>query len=181
MMVHIRPKNKFIILLFLVLSINFSLIKSAAIIPGINFPLMLNAPLISQQGNNLVLAFQLPNESTGLQYHEYIGVSFPKSQGVTDLLSDSSVYSNSAQNRFTCSLTDSQSGVSIQVSSQPAQKGNNLSPENNVLYCRLDDLNPLFAGRTYVLTLALDLISISNQFIRNVGIFTSTLPERGMC
>ena len=175
-MVDIKRNKNIFILFFVIIAINFSIIKAGVIIPEKNFPLMMNKPTVSQRGFDLILNFKLPEDSIGLRYNEYIGVAFIINQGVYDMFADTYDFSNNKFNdRFKCSLKENMTYINIKVSAVPSARGANLLPESNILYCRLDDLvNELKAGKSYKLTITLDLISFTNQFIRNVGIFTST-------
>jgi hypothetical protein len=138
------------------------------IIPDSQNPIQIKYP--NKASNpSIVLRFSLAEGSAGLNYKQFLAVSFPKAIGTSDLLFDQ--YSS----KWTCELTDS-NGAAYKVTAVPGL----LSPqgfgvENNVAYCQLDDyVNYLKHGVSYIFTLGLSVNIASTNFINGVGLFLCT-------
>jgi len=170
-----RKINLYIITLTIVLLI--STFHSAMIKADELAPLIMNKPGMNSVGYTLTIRFTFPVGSIGLQYHQYIGLNFPKSLGAFELFLDTYYYaanSNGPEKRVSCGLTDSLNNK-MTVTAVPSVQGDSTIQENNILYCRLDEIEKQMKnGEAYILTLSLNEVVLSSQFVKSIGLFTST-------
>jgi len=155
--------------------------------PDITNPLMVLNPLTTSTGAVFTVKFSFPSAtpnaigpsaygSSGLTLGQFIGIVFPPSVGTTDLTLDQ------GSNKYLCSLTEGTS-TSIEVSAVPSSASSvntqNVA-ENNIAYCRLDDLNYAYPlkvgpGTVYTLKITLNTVKIaSTNYLRSLTLFTST-------
>src|SRR5688500_2082278 len=131
-------------LLLLLLTLTTAL--SLSIIPGKSNPVIMSRPSGSEFGYNITLSFSLPTNTIGLTYKQFIGVTFPKLLGSTDLLFD---YTDPITNkpRFNCTLKDNEN-KEYTISPVASLSGSSEIQENNIAYCLLDDMinSPLKAN-----------------------------------
>jgi hypothetical protein len=141
------------------------------IIPDAQNPLQMNIPTNSMTGQYLIFKFSFPIGSAGLNYKQYIGVAFPVSLATSDLN-----FSNNPAN-FGCALSDGTTNTyAVSAAYSTTSPTQSLAAENHIAYCRLDEMTivPLKAGITYTLTLTLSIKVSTTQYIRQIGLFTST-------
>ncbi len=157
------------------------------IIPGQNFPVMMNKPSSLENGSILTFRFSLnggtanqigpvKNKSNGLTYKQFIGVEFPSDLSTFDLTSGASA-------PFTCALSDGTNSISVTaVKSVVSPINSSLTAEKTVAYCRIDDMTanvPLKTdGTLYTLTLTLSSVKFSTTHVDNVCLFTSTANHK---
>jgi hypothetical protein len=142
------------------------------IIPDVQNPLQMNMPTNSVTGQSLILRFSFPIGSAGLNYKQYIGVTFPIGLATSDLN-----FSNNPA-IFGCALSDGSTSNTYSVSAafSAASPTQSLAAEKHIAYCRLDEMTnvPLKAGVTYTLTLTFSIKISSTQYGKQIGLFTST-------
>lgn len=173
-----NSKNKILFLLLLSLSVLILNSNSLIIANNLN-PIVLKYPSINSQNQKLMIHFRLEN-SVGLKYGQFIGVTFNKQLGDLDLLFSRTItkeFSNRIFEfpRFSCLLEDlTNSNVIILDSSN--SKSNK---ENHIAYCQLKDkYYSLTNDIDYRLTIVFDNIKIKSlRFIPSIGLFLSTSDE----
>jgi hypothetical protein len=131
----------------------FNLIASRYIIPYTQNPLEVKSLRSSLIGQSLIFKFKIPEGSAGLNYKEYFGIVFP-----------SDFYISNASLSWSCSLTDGMNALAITGISLNASH-NLPGAENNIAYCRLDEMDfiPLKSQYTYTLTVSLVNNIVSTQ------------------
>ena len=167
------------LIFFLILLINFNLISCGIIIPDPQNPILVYQPSYVNFGQMINLYFQLPQNSVGLGYKQFIAVKFPTStQFFFDLGTDFGI-SQATSNKFKCNLINMVSNISIIVTPIVV----NVSADKATFFCRLDDvtITSLSSGVTYLLQITLTSIRLINSmFARKIALFTasSIQPER---
>jgi hypothetical protein len=155
----------------LIISMMIFMATAGNIIPDAQNSLQMNMPTNSVTGQSLTLRFSFPTGSAGLNYKQYIGVVFPVSLATSDLN-----FSNNPAN-FGCALSDGTTNTyAVSAAYSTTSPTQSLAAENNIAYCRLDEMTnvPLKAGVTYTLTLTLSIKVSTTQYVRQIGLFTST-------
>jgi hypothetical protein len=144
-----------------VLTILISTIISLPLLPDPQNPIQLIWPNSVDQQKTLELKFQFAPGSKTLTYNQVIGIIFP-SDIATLKLSDGNTP------KWGCVFSNEDTGKQMTFT---AVQG----VENNVAYCRMDDIqsSPLAVGVNYKLSLQINFTVASNLW-SNFGLFTAT-------
>lgn len=144
----------------LALTLLISSCAASNIMPDAENPIQMKEPINSANGQSLVFTFNIANT---VNYNQFIGVVFPVPIATTDLNFDQA-------SKFTCALKDS-AGTMYTVTAVRSD-----TTENYIAHCRLDDTtnNVLKTTVTYMLTITLTNVKFTSNYVRTVGIFTST-------
>ena len=178
----------------LIICIIIGTCSSLNLIPSPSNPLQLNPANNANTGQQIDIKFSFPsakagypypyaNGSGGLSYKQFFGVQFASTFG-TELGFDAILLNNP---KWSCLLTDGTNSYTVTaVVPILSPITSSLTVENYIAYCRLDDTSanmPLKTGPavSYTLSIILSGVKIvSSQFMRNIGLFTSTSnnPEK---
>jgi hypothetical protein len=177
-------------LFFLILSL-FTILKISHglnLIPDPIAPFTINRPtFILTEPSEMIIRFSFPQgeeekedrkveskKSNGLNYKQFIGLVFPPTNGDIDLNSDLSI-------KHSCKLVDITNNIIITttaVLSTPSLLMPSVLADNNILYCRIDDLSsnvPLKPGISYALSISLSTVKVvSTNFIRGLSLITTS-------
>jgi len=158
---------------FFIITVLISYIFTGHIIPDKQNPFIIESPTTRTDYSKFNFNFQLPSNTKGLLYGQYIAVRFPYSDGkITNLGYQSFQFTKELT---TCQLFKA-TNTEIKTKFVPS-----ISTEENVCYCKLIDtdntnvLLPLQSGIDYRL-----IITIQKQqkpyaiFYRNFDLFTTT-------
>jgi hypothetical protein len=140
------------------------------LVPNTQNPLQMIWPTNSVTGQSLIFRFSFPDGSSGLNYRQFFGISFPPSVGSADLnFADSTP-------KWTCALTDGTNTYAVTAISGTVSPTQSIAAENNIAYCRVDEMTriPLKSGVNYKLTVTFSVKMASTQYLRSLGFFTST-------
>jgi hypothetical protein len=174
----LASKKKFLkFFSLIILFLSNVVIRTDFIIPDGQNPIQYNPTRSNANSNTLTLKFSFPSTSPGLNYGQFLCVSFPP-EYASDFKFDTG--------GFTCGLSDNNSKTYTvsAVASAASPITSTIPVEGNIAHCRLDDLTntPLKTGQstTYTLTFSFTTKKTSDNFIRTVGLFTATTnnPER---
>ena len=161
----------YIAIIFSIITISSSL----RLIPDTSMPLMMIKPTSKELNTQILFKFQFPANSKGLLNKQVLGVTFPKSLGISETIFD--LYSKN-NFRYGCELyLDKTLIQSTPVIYNP--NSINYSTENNIAYCKIDDPynTPLLPTDKKTITLIIKLSEImitSLNFIRGLDLFTAT-------
>lgn len=146
---------KTLLLAFMLLA---SLYSCLQIIPDTQNPIQMNIPTNQLVGQAITFKFTL---GTSLNYRQVFGVSFP-----ANINTDTAFEAGS---RYGCSLTDGNTTYALTPVAPVAA-------ENWIAYCQLSDAvnNNVKAGVSLSLTITLTSVKFTNNYLRNVGVFTAT-------
>jgi len=174
-------KHSHFINTFIILFLMCSFIYSGIIIPDPQNPFLISNPSISAGSSTLTFNFQLPSNSKGLQYKQFIAVRFPASDSrITNLGLSNFLFINSGS--AICKLFKDANTI-IDTLFVPSLT----SDEANICYCQINDFAysttsssngrvPLKTGITYRFEITLPNASQkpSAIFWRNFDLYTTT-------
>ena len=165
-------KNIYIFFIFFISISSIQRIQSGQIIPDSQNPILVFYPNYEIKGQKIYLNFQLPSNSLGLGYKQFIAVQFPS---ISSFLLDMKDLNTpmSVSTLFSCNLFD-YSNPSYNITVTPIVS--NQTSDFSTLFCRLDDLTTtLNANASYQLTLNFLSINLSySKAVSQIGIFTSS-------
>ena len=165
-------KNINIFFIFFISISSIQRIQSGQIIPDSQNPILVFYPNYEIKGQKIYLNFQLPSNSLGLGYKQFIAVQFPS---ISSFLLDMKDLNTpmSVSTLFSCNLFD-YSNPSYNITVTPIVSSQ--TSDFSTLFCRLDDLTTtLNANASYQLTLNFLSINLSySKAVSQIGIFTSS-------